>query len=70
MKTSQNRVVKTLSIVLLFFMFSITAQAQIAFDPNVDDENTTPAAPIDGLIGFSILMGGVIGYKSIKKSKS
>lgn len=70
MKTSQNRVVKTISLLLLIFMFSTTAQAQIGFGPDVDDENTTPAAPIDGLIGLSILMGGVIGYKSIKKNKS
>lgn len=54
------------SAVLLLFLIPITAQAQLpGFPDDVDDE--TPAAPIDGFISIAVLMGGIIGYRKLKK---
>ncbi|MBA3986262.1 MAG: hypothetical protein H0X63_06775, partial [Flavobacteriales bacterium] len=45
-----------------------TAQAQISFDNDVDDE--VPAAPIDGFIGLGIAAGAYYGIKKIRSTKS
>ncbi len=42
-------------------------QAQITFDDDVDD--STPAAPIDGLVGLGIAAGALYGIRRLKGKK-
>ncbi len=53
---------------LCFMALSLqTAEAQITFDDDVDDE--VPAAPIDGFIGLGIAAGAWYGIKKLKGKK-
>lgn len=53
---------------LCFMALSLqTAEAQITFDDDVDDE--VPAAPIDGFIGLGIAAGAYYGIKNLKAKK-
>ncbi len=57
-----------IAFTLCFMALSLqTAEAQIAFDDDVDDE--VPAAPIDGFIGLGIAAGAYYGIKKIKGKK-
>ncbi len=61
--------IKKYQIVLgfcLMLVTSTTVHAQITFDDDVDD--TTPAAPIDGLIGLGVVVGAFYGVRKIKKN--
>lgn len=55
-------------LVFLISTLSITtANAQIIFPDNVDDE--TPAAPIDGFVGIGIAAGIYFGVRKRTKHK-
>ncbi|MFC4633103.1 PID-CTERM protein-sorting domain-containing protein [Dokdonia ponticola] len=55
-------------LVFLISTFSITtANAQITFPDDVDDE--TPAAPIDGFVGLGIAAGIYFGVRKRAKHK-
>ncbi len=68
-KLNSNQIQKVLIVFTLCFMALglQTAQAQISFDDDVDDQ--TPAAPIDGFIGLGIAAGAYYGIKKIKGKK-
>ena len=51
-------------IALFFFCFQ-SAQAQISFPDNVNDE--APAAPINGLIALGLVAGAALGLKKTNK---
>jgi hypothetical protein len=61
--------IKKYQIILGFCLMLFTSSpvlAQIAFNDDVDD--TTPAAPIDGLIGLGIAIGAFYGIKKVKNN--
>lgn len=54
---------------ILFILFTaMPVHSQITFDDDVDD--TTPGAPIDGLLGFGIAAGAIYGVKKLRKKSS
>ncbi len=69
MKHLKKPLSKILFALALFFCALATkpVQAQITFDDDVDD--TTPGAPIDGLIGLGIAAGAWYGIRKLKSKK-
>lgn len=63
--------ITSLKKVLMLFLFCFlalgieTAQAQIDFPDDTDDQ--TPTAPIDGFIGFGLVAGAWYGIKKLKR---
>lgn len=68
-KVNRNPIQRVLIVFTLCFMaLSLqTAEAQIAFDDDVDDQ--TPAVPIDGLLGIGLAAGAWYGIKRLKGKK-
>jgi hypothetical protein len=54
--------------ILFILLKAMPIHSQITFDDDVDD--TTPAAPIDGLIGLGIAVGAFYGVKKLKNNIS
>lgn len=62
----KNLYTKTTILVLFFALLtSIPTDAQISFDNNVNDESKA-AAPIDGFIGFGMVLGIIYGVRKLK----
>lgn len=63
-----NSIYRTFIITALLLLFmAASAQAQITFVDDVNDE--APAAPIDGLLGIGIAAGAYIGLRKKYKSQ-
>lgn len=61
-----NRICMLLALCFLALGIE-TAQAQIDFPDDTDDE--IPTAPIDGFIGLGLVAGAYYGIQKLKKKK-
>jgi hypothetical protein len=64
MKITHKYITRVLAIALFCFCFQ-SAQAQISFPDNVNDE--APTAPINGLIALGLVAGAALGLKKTNK---
>lgn len=53
-------------IIVSFLLLSITAVAQPSIFTEIVDDESAPAAPIDGLLLIGLITGIGVGYKKLK----